>query len=659
MYILEVTLFLAIASAICLTARRYGLPGRRVAVVLGVYVIAAAALHRPNLVDPAKPTYFSEVSGEQPAELFLPRVDDTEFVSSDACRSCHSDYYSSWHDSYHRTMTQVANRDTVAAPFNSVLSSRGVTATISNDGDDFWAIVADPDREVALQNQGIDLFNPEVQKSIPKVKCRIVQTTGSHSFQAYWLVGAKGYELLQFPFVYHIPENRWLLSEHAFLRPPGASRRVAMWNTSCINCHTVGGRPSILGPPNANRPLMSVVGERGISCESCHGPGREHVKKHRSPVSRYLARADDQPDETIVNPADLSPKLASHVCAQCHSSHDARVDDYFLKGKPYRAGDDLESMYHLFGFEDPVAEAIDKTVSRSAWWNDGTSRVGGREYMGMIDSACYQDGHQKQGMSCLSCHSMHASDPNDQLARGMDGNKACLQCHSEFTDRIEEHTHHAAGTPGSRCYDCHMPHTSYALLRAIRSHRIQSPRVRSDWQVKTQPNGCNQCHQDRSLSWTAEKLHEWYGQPRPDLDSKGDQANIATMLVWVLSGDAAQRAIAASVMGHATAHETVGSDWQAPFLANRFHDPYVAVRYIAWMSLRKLNGFEDFEFSWDGSDEVREEARLDVIRRWREQGGSKSKHRAELLLKDDGGIDVEAVNRLLDRRDKTPIIFPE
>src|SRR5580658_8205997 len=33
----------------------------------------------------------------------------SEYVTSSACRSCHPSEYASWHDSFHRTMTQPAN----------------------------------------------------------------------------------------------------------------------------------------------------------------------------------------------------------------------------------------------------------------------------------------------------------------------------------------------------------------------------------------------------------------------------------------------------------------------------------------------------------------------------------------------------------------------
>ena len=39
------------------------------------------------------------------------------------------------------------------------------------------------------------------------------------------------------------------------------------------------------------------------------------------------------------------------------------------------------------------------------------------------------------------------------------------------------YTFHKAASSGSRCYNCHMPYTSYALLGAARAHRVDSPVV--------------------------------------------------------------------------------------------------------------------------------------------------------------------------------------
>src|SRR4029434_5840314 len=102
----------------------------------------------------------------------------------------------------------------------------------------------------------------------------------------------------------------------------------------------------------------------------------------------------------------------------------------------------------------------------------------------------------------------------DQLAERMDSNLACLQCHTKIN--VSQHTHHRTDSSGSSCYNCHMPHTVYGLMKAIRSHQIDSPNAANS--LKTgRPNACNLCHLDKTLDWTARKLSEWYGQPAVDL----------------------------------------------------------------------------------------------------------------------------------------------
>ena len=78
-----------------------------------------------------------------------------------------------------------------------------------------------------------------------------------------------------------------------------------------------------------------------------------------------------------------------------------------------------------------------------------------------------------------------------------------------------------------------MPHTTYGLLKAIRSHQITSPDVRTG--VSTgRPDSCSLCHLDKTLEGTAEYLEAWYGTPRPELT--GDENSVAASLLWLLAG---------------------------------------------------------------------------------------------------------------------------
>ena len=232
-------------------------------------------------------------------------------------------------------------------------------------------------------------------------------------------------------------------------------------------------------------------------------------------------------------------------------THKETLGQKLVSGSPYRAGGELaEDRYIVRPLErepNPRArEAINEFFRedsagfggpRHEFWDDGTPRIAGREYNSLLESACFQRGT----LSCVSCHSMHDSDPNDQLAANMSGDQACFQCHAAYGDRIEEHTHHKAGSSGSACYNCHMPNTSYTQLTFTRSHRIDSPSVASD--LRGRPNACVLCHLDQTLPWAAKYLASWYGQSEQPLDEV--QSGVAASVMYALRGDACQRALIA------------------------------------------------------------------------------------------------------------------
>lgn len=252
---------------------------------------------------------------------------------------------------------------------------------------------------------------------------------------------------------------------------------------------------------------------------------------------------------------------------------------------------------------------------------------------------------------------MHEGDRDDQLNPEMRGNSACLQCHESFAAELTEHTHHPPDSPGSNCYNCHMPHTSYGLYKAIRSHQISSPSVRSSVEAG-RPNGCNLCHLDRTLQWTAEHLTNWYGQPVVPLSD--DQRSISAALLWLLRGDAVQRAIIAWVMGWEPAQQASGSDWLPAYLSFLLQDPYSAVRYIAYHSLRRLPGFGEIEYDFIGPEKDRRRVGLETLRTWTQEHSHKlSRSGPDILIRADGTMMSEDVVRILMQRDDRRLFVAE
>jgi hypothetical protein len=247
-----------------------------------------------------------------------------------------------------------------------------------------------------------------------------------------------------------------------------------------------------------------------------------------------------------------------------------------------------------------------------------------------------------------------------QLKPGLDGNRACVACHAPFNDagRLTQHTHHGASSTGSKCYNCHMPHTTYGLLKATRSHQVSSPSVAESLQTG-RPNACNQCHQDKTLAWAADHLARWFKQPKPKLSA--DEEQIAATVLWALRGDAGQRALMAWSFGWSDAHAVSGNHWQAPFLAALLSDPYPAVRFIAHRSLRRLPRFGDFTYDFVGSPVLLSAATQRARLVWEQspRGVQRRPFVRQTLIDEKGRVLDSGFQRLLKLRDERPVIIAE
>ncbi|MSQ93770.1 MAG: ammonia-forming cytochrome c nitrite reductase subunit c552 [Gemmataceae bacterium] len=592
------------------------------------------------------------------------------YVGSAACQSCHPHNHATWYDSYHRTMTQVASAKSVLGNFNNVrLFGKDLDVRLFKEGEQFLA--------------EINLSNPRFTSTYP-----VVMTTGSHNRQAYWLAaGETPNDLMILPYMFLKDEQKWIPRHSAYInamclqeRPELAVLRAdrGRWAQVCIKCHATHGRPLAGGDELDNLARgggATQAVEFGISCEACHGPGAEHVRVNRNPIRRYQQRLGAEPDLTIVNPARLPHDRSSEVCGQCHSVIEHRTTEaqkqWVYNGYSYRPGDDLaldpirfimRGRLELMPPDRP--KDIPNPAETGSFWSDGMIRASGREYNGLIESPCFQRGK----LSCLSCHEMHQARgdsrkrhewADDQLKFGMDGNRACVQCHEGFrnADQLAKHTHHGADSAGSNCYNCHMPFTTYGILKAIRSHQIDSPSVKAS-QETGRPNACNQCHLDKTLAWTADRLERWYKIPAPKLSK--DEQEVAGSVLWALRGDAGQRALMAWSYGWEDGLKAAGNHWQAPYLAQLLEDRYDAVRFIAHRSLRRLPGFHDFEHDFNAPPDVRAAAHQRALQVWsKSQQAGKLPFTRPVLIDTKGRVLETEFQRLWKHRDDRPMAINE
>ncbi|MBX3464632.1 MAG: C cytochrome precursor [Planctomycetes bacterium] len=506
------------------------------------------------------------------------------YVGSASCRACHPDQHASWQASFHRTMTRVDVRAALVPRFDRLqLDWFGAPVLLEWRGDRLWT---------RFERRG---------RSPAAVERPIEQITGSHHLQVLWYSTGKGRELAPVPLCYHLEEGLWLPLTAAFVLPPDHQDppEPGAWSQSCHACHATNARPRFDADHNDTE-----VSEFGIACEACHGPGAAHAAANREPLARFQRRRQGH-DDSIVDPAALPPARSAQVCGQCHAVAVVRqehAEAWREHGSPYRPGLDLDASHLIVGREQRDAPEVRRELRHnpeffaSSFWSDGEVRLSGREYNGLRRSPCYTHGDRTRQLDCTTCHRMHpeaaadlATWRDDQLGAGMRGNAACTQCHGALAEpaALAAHTRHAPDSPGSLCYDCHMPHTSFGLMKASRSHTITSPSVQAEL-ATGRPNACNQCHLDRSLRWTDAALRANWGLVPATLPE--DDADVAAAVRWLLAGDAGQRTLAAWSLGWAPARAAAGTDWMAPYLARLLDDPYYAVRFQAARSLRSLGG---------------------------------------------------------------------
>ncbi|MEZ4454374.1 MAG: cytochrome c3 family protein [Nannocystaceae bacterium] len=492
-----------------------------------------------------------------------------EVVGSSACARCHPEAHASWHRTYHRTMTQSADGDAPLAPFaGERLDYLGFRATMDRAADGRPRIRIDREDDPAAI-----------------LDATVVMTVGSHRYQQYLARidrGGGDEEVWRLPVAWHIGEARWIHLNAAFLEPEGAAgdegdylRHLSRWNDNCIFCHNTEPRPG-LGEDGRFR---SSVGELGIACEACHGPGEAHLDRHGDPLRRLLAAVDlddRDADGSITDPLRVDAARSSEICGRCHGNRIARdLAAVLRRGDGFLPGEALAEVSRPIFRDSTVGDADHPFVER--FWPDGTPRLSAYEYQGLLLSPCVAG-----GLGCNDCHTMHGGDPSMQVRDDRQGSAACRGCHDEAAIPAA----HGGHAPAIGCLECHMPRTTYGLVEGMISHRITSPDPGALVGRGDQPDACTQCHVDRSRTWAAASMAGLGLRGSPAGAPAEEEAWGSRVLLDLHGGDPIQRILAIHALGRPGASMT--ADERRRWIVDALEDEYPAVRFAALRTLRAL-----------------------------------------------------------------------
>ena len=143
--------------------------------------------------------------------------------------------------------------------------------------------------------------------------------------------------------------------------------------------------------------------------------------------------------------------------------------------------------------------------------------------------------------------------------------------------------------------NCHMPRINEGLQDMVRTHMILNP-TNADMIESNQPNACNMCHVDKSIDWTVEYLHQWYGrtysEQRMAENYDQQQRSGPATIGWLSSWHPSTQMVAANVL---TKHN---ARWALPQLLPVLDSPYMLNRQFAAKDLEKMSGIRLADFGY-------------------------------------------------------------
>ena len=244
-------------------------PQPRLAVVVGILIIAALGTvmwrrqpqmhHRETKsLPPSSPTY----------------------VGAESCAGCHAQVAETWRQSHHAQAMQQANDSTVLGNFrDGRFAKDGVTSSFYLKDGKHYVRTDGPDGKLAdypvaytfgvfpLQQYLVPFPNGRLQSLVLAWDSRSKQQGGQQWFHLY-------------------PNQKMPHTD-----PLHWTGRNQTWNYMCAECHSTNLRKNY---DLAKDSYATTWSEINVSCESCHGPGSNHVawaqSRRRTPMRSETAR---------------------------------------------------------------------------------------------------------------------------------------------------------------------------------------------------------------------------------------------------------------------------------------------------------------------------------------------------------------------------------
>jgi len=377
------------------------------------------------------------------------------FSGSESCRECHENFYQLWEPSYHGQAMMPVNAEFIAK--HRLPDSEPIDV----EGNMF---------NVEFKDSIMMLYEKDGDELVASYK--ILWAMGGHNVYCFLTPLEKG-KLQNIPLAYDANRKTWFNYPEAGIRhfnDDSPEDEALPWkdamftfNTGCYSCH--------ISQLSTNFDLNTETyhttwREAGINCETCHGPGGEHIR-----IFQNLKEGEEPEDIGLIVTTTFTQEQHNSSCAPCHAKM-TPITPSFMPGDKYFDN------YNLTTLED------------RDFYPDGRDLGENYTMTGWMMNPCIQE----SDLHCVTCHTSSGRDRNSD-----NPNNSCIQCHADIWSDMEAHTMHKA-EDGLTCLSCHMPKREFVghFLRSDHSFRPPMPEATIKF---GSPNACNQCHSDKSPEW--------------------------------------------------------------------------------------------------------------------------------------------------------------
>lgn len=400
----------------------------------GLYDVVAS---RPGYDDDEQTGVDVVASADTATDLTLAAMPANEYIGSEACATCHQDYYERFRRTGHPyKINEVIDDMAPSYPFSALPGD--IISRIADDGADIGGGATDPN--------GTQTDNPE---GTPADWSEVSYVIGGYFWKARF-IDLSGWIVTGTETQYNFATDGMVAyhnNEGYLGTPPGVDDKTPK-PFNCGNCHTTGWKHyDASDNPFRQQDMAGMDGTfhaGGIQCEACHGAGSTHAQTQSD--SDITLEAMPRTEAQMTD-GSLGYGLPI-ACGECHTrdgeaDYPGFVSAYNLAldgaAKPRVAmGGRIAASGGLVKHHEQYDEllgvdpdTLDSTRSGAFMSTHGNC------------TTCHEDKHN------TTVNQHQSGDPVGANATNAD----CMVCHADYDPNLAS----TAGMKGLNCIDCHMP----------------------------------------------------------------------------------------------------------------------------------------------------------------------------------------------------------